>query len=84
MRGAIYFHRPAGQQQAQDNTEKHLFLFRQAFHVDTVSNNEIAATVAWRLPVKAQNSEALCRDAAAKPEFEICDSRLKRQTPNDR
>jgi hypothetical protein len=37
MRGAISLHRPAGQQQAQNDTENQLFLFRQAFHADNVT-----------------------------------------------
>jgi len=37
MRGAIRFHRPAGQQQAKDNTKNQLFLFRQAFHGDNLA-----------------------------------------------
>jgi hypothetical protein len=32
MGGAIRFNRPAGQQQTQNNTENHSFLFRQAVH----------------------------------------------------
>jgi hypothetical protein len=39
MCGAICLYRPAGQQQAQDNTENQLFLFRQAFHAVNVTEN---------------------------------------------
>jgi hypothetical protein len=45
MRGAIRFHRPAGQQQAQDDTENQLFLFRQAVHADNITETGQTATI---------------------------------------
>jgi hypothetical protein len=45
MRRAPGLHRPAGQQQSQDNAEHQLFLFRQAFHMDKVTNNRAAAII---------------------------------------
>jgi hypothetical protein len=40
MRGAPGFHRPSGQQQAQDNTEKQLLLLCQAFHRDNLTRRQ--------------------------------------------
>jgi hypothetical protein len=37
MRSAVKLHRPAGQQQSQNDNEKQLFLFRQAFHGDNLT-----------------------------------------------
>jgi hypothetical protein len=37
MRRAPGLYRPAGQEQAEDNTKNQLFLFRQAFHADNLA-----------------------------------------------
>jgi len=42
MRGAVQLHRPAGQQQTQDDAENQLFLFRQVIHAANIA--ESAAT----------------------------------------
>jgi hypothetical protein len=34
---AVGFYRPAGQQQAEDDTKNELFLFRQAFHLSNLT-----------------------------------------------
>jgi hypothetical protein len=44
MRGAIRFHRPAGQQQSQNNTQNELFLFGQVIHAGIVAENNPTAT----------------------------------------
>jgi hypothetical protein len=62
MRIAPGFHRPAGQQQAKDNTENQLFLFRQAFHAVNLTekrangNNLIICDL--RLTIYAANSRS--------------------------
>ena len=37
MRGAIHFHRPAGQQQSQNDNQKQLLLLREPVHGDNVT-----------------------------------------------
>jgi hypothetical protein len=39
MGGSIRFNGPAGQQQTQDNTENHLFLFRQKIHGNNLTES---------------------------------------------
>jgi hypothetical protein len=45
MRGAIRFHRPAGQQQAQNDTKNQLLLFREPVHGDNVAEKNQTATI---------------------------------------
>jgi hypothetical protein len=40
MRRAPCLHRPTGQQQAQNDNQKHLFLLRQGFHGDNVAGKQ--------------------------------------------
>jgi hypothetical protein len=57
MRRAPGLYRPAGQQQSQDNTKNQLLLFRQAFHMDKVTNNRAAAIIYdLRFTICAANS----------------------------
>jgi hypothetical protein len=47
MRGAIRFDRPTGQEQAQNDTQNHLFLFGQAVHARQCSGK--LASPQWEI-----------------------------------
>jgi hypothetical protein len=51
MGGAICFNGPAGQQQTQNDTKNHLFLFRQVIHQGNVTKQRRSATTTllWEL-----------------------------------